>query len=147
MHIDAVTTVVAVGGDGDLVKLGAVFSLSGHLPGVLTTVGEDGVGSGDVVATLVSDNLPSVGLVRHVNSREDSLAKLLVVLELDELRSQGVHLGWGLEPSVFGTRLVSPRSASGGDVDLLGDNIGARATVVAKRVVTTCNEGVHDRDE
>lgn len=54
VQVGAVAAVSTLRGPGDLSEVGAVFSLSGPLPGILTAVGEERVSSLDVEASLVN---------------------------------------------------------------------------------------------
>jgi len=85
IEFSAVTTVIAVGSDGDLVPLGHALCLCGPLPWVLVSVGKEGVGAGNVPATLVSLRLPRLGSVVHVQALEGALAHVWPELCSQEL--------------------------------------------------------------
>lgn len=95
------------------------FSLSGPLPGVFAAVGEEGVRTGDVEATLVDGRLPGCRLASHVESFKNSGAEVDPVLRVDESRAHGMNFARSLEPAILCADLVVPLPAGVINVDLL----------------------------
>ena len=112
VQFSAVATVSAVGSLSHLIEEFTVYPLGCPLPWVLNTVGEEGVCSLDVKATLVDSCLQSLGVAGHVETFEDTAAHVIPVGELEHLGAHWVELRWGLEPTVFRAVLVGPGTAS-----------------------------------
>ena len=84
VELRAVAATDAVTESADLVQRGVAISLGGPLPGILSTVAEEDVGSSGVDATLIDRGLTGLGVVGHVEAAEDLRAVIQPVLLVDD---------------------------------------------------------------
>ena len=137
------TATVTVADLANLVEAWSALPLSGPLPWILTTVGEEDVGTGSVKATLVNRRLLSLREdVACDLSIEDVGAVLSEIGLVDNWAAHGVHSAHRLIPAVFRAVLEAPGTSTAVDIDrCAGNNV---SVIVSRVAITELDQSVGD---
>ena len=111
------TATIAVAGHAHLVELWAWLTLSGPLPGILSTISEEDVGASSVETTLINGSLVSLWIVGHVKAIKHVSTVSLEVVDVNDWAAHRLIVVHSLEPSVLRAVLEAPWTARAVRID------------------------------
>ena len=127
------STCIAFANSADNVVFGFAFLYGGPLPRILSTIGEENVRSGGILATLTVCSLGEFRKISHIHQvTKDIRAVLAEVVLVNHWTAHRVNVAHSLEPAELGAVLERPLTTTRVSVDDCAGNTDSIILIRAK---------------